>query len=148
MSVRVKTAFISFLQQLQSLFHMVYVRYIIKHLFPNKELGFNVWFNIGFWRNLSVLQFLSIVGLASFTLASFPLGMWLSSFSAGIFYPVSQMVSTVFGMTLIPFNLWMLHKTVGEITFNPSTNFGILLIELSGIISIFGWYMIYQGNAK
>ena len=146
MSTQVKILAISMCQQLQTIFHSVYVRYIIKNLFPNRELNFGVWFSLSFWKNLNPLQFISLVGLAGFTLVSFPLGMWLSSFSAGMFYPLSQIVMTVVGMLLIPFNLWMLQQTVQEITFNNSTLVGILLIEISGFSAIAGWYMIYSGN--
>lgn len=121
-------------------------RYLIKYHISPSELPMWKWFSVAFIKNLKLPQILSLLGIASFTLITFPLGVWIGSFTAGMFLPLSYIFGGIIGLFLIPFNLWTLHKTVEEITFNQQTIFGLVLVEIATIIAIIGWYLIYIGN--
>ncbi|MCK4387119.1 MAG: hypothetical protein KAV41_03520 [Candidatus Pacebacteria bacterium] len=134
-------------RQLVTIIQQNVSRYLIKyHISPEGELPMWKWFSIAFIKSLKMPQILSLLAIAGFTIITFPLGVWLNSFSAGVFYPLSGVFGGIIGLFLIPFNLWTLHKTVGEITFNEQTIFGLVLLEIATVIAIVGWYLIYVGN--
>jgi len=142
----VKVILISLAKQAEGVTHSTLTRYILKNFFSENELPMWQWFNISFWLSLHLTQIVSLLLIASLTLVTFPLGIWLASFNQGMALPVINIYGTVANMVLIPFNLWALHKTVGEIDFNQTTMTGLALIELSGCIALLGWWFIYQGN--
>jgi len=134
------------IRQVESIFQQNVTRYLIKTHISPKELPMWKWFSINFIKTLRLPQILSLMAIASFTLFTFPLGIWLQSFRAGTFLPLGYLFGAVVSLFAIPLSLWSLHKTVGEITFNHQTIVGLVIVELATLILVVGWWLIYVGN--
>jgi len=142
----IKLLLIFVVRFVEGYFHTAITRYIIKTLISVKEIPMWNWFRWSFISGLGWKGFAGLAVIGSFTLITFPLGMWISSFDAGLFYPLSNLYSTIMGMFLIPLNIWTFNKTVHEIPFNRATIMGIVVLEVSSLITIVGWYLIYAGS--
>lgn len=140
-----KVAFIFAAKFVISRLQLVVSRYLVKTHISPKEISFWHWFSPSFLKHLTVSQVLALLGIASFTLLTFPLGVWMGSFGAQLSFPLTGAFSTALGMIMIPVEMWLFHRSVGEIAFNTTTLIGLVLVEVASVIAVVGWIVIYRG---
>jgi hypothetical protein len=97
---------------------------------------------------LSWQQVLGLIIIASFTLITFPLGIWIGSFKLGISIAVSSMIAYAASFVTFPLNTFIMNKFVGEFVYNNTTYLGILLLEGTQVMGVLGWFLVYQGNVQ
>jgi hypothetical protein len=85
--------------------------------------------------------------IASFTVVTFPLGIWLSSFNMGESYPIMNIVTASINLVTFPITLSIM-RNIDNFQFNSKTLTGIALIVLSKLIIIVGLYVMYLGNQE
>jgi len=129
-----------------NIFQVNATRYLVRVQFSSGEIPMMSWFQLETLRAMSFSQFLSLAAIASFTLVSFPLGIWISSFGAGMSYGLNNILITAIGMFTFPLQLWTLQQTVGEVIFNSQTKTGIAVLEVSSLIGVYGWWLVFSGN--
>jgi hypothetical protein len=139
-----KIVLIVFLIQLVATFKNGTTRHIIKNWFTTGELSFFAWFQKYVW-NLSVKQIFGLMIIASFTVVTFPLGIWLSSFKMQDSYAIMNIVTATINIVTFPVTLYMM-KSIDKFQFNARSISGIALIVLSKLIIICGLWFMYQGN--
>jgi hypothetical protein len=83
--------------------------------------------------------------IASFTVVTFPLGIWLSSFKMQDSYAIMNIVTATINIVTFPVTLYMM-KSIDKFQFNARSISGIALIVLSKLIIICGLWFMYQGN--
>jgi len=142
----VSLALLTLLRQAVAVIQTNVTRYLIKNNISSSEISLWKWFSLEFIKALGLKQLLSLLAIASFTLITFPLGIWVSSFSAGLFVPITSIISGIIGLVMFPVNLYSLSRTVHEITFNHQTIMGIIIVEIGSVIGIIGFCFIYLGN--
>lgn len=134
-------------RKLEEVIHSVVSRYIVKHILSDmKELPMWKMLSWTYIRNLTLTQLAGLAVIASFTIITFPLGVWISSFSANKYYPLSAVFSHLIAIVLIPLNLFAFNKVVNEMKFTQTTFLGLLIIEVAMILGAIGWFLIYKGN--
>ena len=141
-----RIAFIVLAQQLMSVFKQNYQRWVIRTHFTSGELSIMKMFSVEFLSSLKLTQVVWLSGLALFTLATFPLGIWLSSFNLGSSYAGINMISGAINLVTFPVAIYTMSTVLGEMQLNRTTWFGILLVVLSKLIIILGCWFMYQGN--
>lgn len=147
MNVGFKVVIVRLLQYFETIFHSTVSRYLIKNFISGGgELHFLKWFSWTFLKSLDAKALLSLAGIASLTLISFPLGVWMGSFNTSVSFPITNLLNTAIGMFMIPFNIWTLSKTVNEMNFNSTVLTGVLIVEVASVIAVYGWYVIYTGS--
>lgn len=134
--------------QLVATFKNNTTRYIIREWFTKGELQFWKWFNPNFLFNLSFKQIFGLAVIASFTLITFPLGIWLGSFSLAKSYPIINMVGAILNLTTFPITLYLMNNVLNEFEYNGKTALGIALIILSKLIIILGCWLMYKGGLE
>ena len=141
-----RIAFIVLCQQLIAVFKQNYQRWVIKTHFTTGELTIMRMFSIDFLSTLTLTQVLWLGGLALFTFATFPLGVWLSSFDMGASYPVMNMISGTINLATFPVAIYTMSTVLGEMELNRTTWAGISLVAASKVIIVIGCWLMYQGN--
>lgn len=144
-----KELVLAILTLLQESVHLVQTnvtRYLIKNNISADEIPFWKWFSWEFIKQLGLKGFVSILVIAGFTLITFPMGIWIGSFSVGVSIPVMCIVGGIIGLVVTPLKFYTLSRTVHEITFNHYTILGLVIVEISSVIGIIGFYFIYLGN--
>jgi len=134
--------------QLVGVFKQNITRFIIREWFTKGELRFIEWFKISFLLNITPKQILGLVIIASFTLLTFPLGIWMGSFSVGKTYPITNMIGAGLNLLTFPVNLYLMVKVLDEMELNQKTVLGIGLIVLSNIIIMMGCWLMYKGGLE
>jgi len=135
------------LQQAINRLKPLYDRFIIRDILSHgKELPAGSWFNISFWRAMSLPQILGVLSLAAFTLVTFPLGIWVGSFSLVVTYPFGNMLGNLAALLIHPIMLFVANKGLNEFVVNRTTmlGFGIVMVSLAG--GAIGWYLILKGG--
>lgn len=131
----------------EDVIHGSVVRYIIKNVLSNaQELPMWKLLSWTYIKNLTIQQFLGLTVIASFTLITFPLGVWINSFPANKYYPLSGIFGHAISLVMIPLNLITYNKLVNEMKFTNTTFLGLVVIEIAMVIGMLGWYLIYKGN--
>jgi len=74
--VTVKLTLLIVAQQLIAIFKTNITRWLIKTFFTTGELPLAKWYTIEFIQTLNLSRILSLGVIASFTLVTFPLGLW------------------------------------------------------------------------
>jgi hypothetical protein len=118
----------------------------IKKFAPNGNLPMTVWFNLEFWKSLTFSQFVGLLSLASFKVVTFPLGVWIGSFSLVQTYPLANLLGNVFALFTHPIFLFLAWKGLGEFVVNSKTMLGFGVVMVSLVTSAVGWYLIYVGG--
>jgi hypothetical protein len=132
--------------QFVAIFKNTTTRYIIREWFRRGELtAFQFAFEV---FNLTPKKVLGLGIIASFTLVTFPLGIWLASFKMGHSYPILGIVGASLNLVTFPFTLYTMSRVLGELEFNSKVWTGIGLIVLSKLIIILGLWFMYRGNIK
>jgi hypothetical protein len=122
-------------------------RYIIREWFSKGELT-AMQFITKNLLHLSPKQFLGLGIIASFTMITFPLGIWLGSFKMGWSYPIMNIVTASLNLITFPITLYSMSKVMNELEFNNKTWIGIGIIVLSKLLIILGCWFMYRGNVK
>lgn len=133
-------------QQLIAVFKQNYQRWVIKTQFTTGELSIMRMFSWDFLSTLTLSQVLWLGGIALFTFATFPLGVWLSSFDMGASYPVMNMLGAAINLMTFPTAIYMMHDVLGELEYTTNTKLGIAIIVVSKLLLILGCWFMYQGN--
>jgi hypothetical protein len=144
--VMVKICLIVLAQQLVAVFKTNYQRWVIKTHFTTGELSIFKMFSLDFLTGLKVSQVAWLFGIALFTFATFPLGVWLSSFNMGNSYPIMNMIGATINLATFPTALYMMHNVLGELEYNMTSKAGIGVIVVSKLLLILGCYLMYRGN--
>lgn len=142
----IKISAIVLAQQLISVFKQNYQRWVIKNQFTTGELSIIRMFSWDFLNNLTINQVVWLGGIALFTFATFPLGVWLSSFDMGASYPVMNMLGATINLATFPTALYMMHNVLGELEYTTDTKIGITIIVASKLLLILGCWLMYRGN--
>jgi len=137
---------IVFAQQIISVFKQNYQRWVIRTHFPKGELSIMKMFSIQFLFSLNLNQAFWLGGLALFTLATFPLGVWLSSFDMGASYPGMNMIGGAINLLTFPVAIYMMSNVMNEMELNKTTLFGISLVAMGKLILVVGCWFMYKGN--
>ena len=131
--------------QVVAIFKSSTTRYIIREWFSSGELNI-LKFGDLIWT-VTPQQVLGLGIIASFTIMSFPLGVWMGSFKMGEAYAIKNLVGSLVNLMTFPFTLWTM-KNLNEFAFNNQTKAGIGLIVLAKLIIIIGTALLYLGNEK
>jgi hypothetical protein len=141
-----KLTFIILIQQLIVIFKSNSTRYIIREWFTRKEIPFYRWYSLTFLKNIGIQQILGLGIIASFTVITFPIGIWLSSFEVGKSYPVVNMIGGIIQLITFPITINIMVNILQEMELNYRTKIGIIIIVLSKLLVILGCYYLYIGN--
>lgn len=133
-------------QQLIAVFKTNYQRWVIKTQFTTGELSIMRMFSWDFLSSLTLSQVVWLGGIALFTFATFPLGVWLSSFDMGASYPVMNMLGAAINLATFPTAIYMMHNVLDELEYTQDTKIGIAVIVLSKLLLIAGCWLMYRGN--
>ena len=119
-------------------------RYIIREWFKKGELtAFEFAFKV---FHITPQQILGLLLIASFTLLTFPLGIWMGSFKMGDSYSITNMVGSILNLVTFPVTLYTMSRVMGELEFNSKTWLGVGLIVVSKLLIILGCWFMYKGN--
>jgi len=143
--VTIKLTLLIVAQQLIAIFKTNITRWLIKTFFTTGELPLAKWYTIEFIQALNLSRILSLGVIASFTLITFPLGLWVSSFNIGKSYPISRIIGTTTFMITFPVNLYLMAYKLRELPINPQTILGAIIIELAYAAATIGAYMMHIG---
>ena len=121
------------------------VRYIIREWFSSGELNILKFGTLVF--KITPQQILGLGIIASFTVLSFPLGVWMGSFKMGEAYAIRNLVGSMANLITLPFTLWTM-KNLNEFVFNNETKAGVGIIVLARLLIIVGTALLYLGNEK
>lgn len=142
----IRVGLISTLQQIVNMIKNLSDRYIIRELLSfGKELPIWKLLSIEYLKQLTLKQVLGLGIIASFTLVTFPIGVWLDSFSKQVSMPIDNIITVAIQMLLFPVNLFLINKTLSEFPITNKIIMGIMLIEIAYFIIIVGWVVIYYG---
>jgi hypothetical protein len=141
-------AFIFFLQQLIVILKKNSTRWIIKNWFTSGEIVFTKWYSIEFLRSLTTQRIVGLGIIASFTLITFPLGIWLASYSTGVSVPITLLLSTGISFFTFPLTIWTMSRVLNEFSLNQTTITGCLIIEFSKFLVLWGGWLLYIGGNK
>ncbi len=131
--------------QLVAVFKRYASRYIIREWFSSGELNILKFGDLVF--KITPQQILGLGIIASFTIISFPLGVWMGSFKMGEAYAIRNLVGSLANLLTFPFTLWTM-KNLNEFVFNNETRAGIGIIVVAKILIIIGTGLLYIGNDK
>jgi len=121
-------------------------RFIIRNYFSKGEIPITKWFTLSFILSLNVSKVLGLIIIASFTLITFPLGIWIASFSVGKSYPVLRFMGGIVNLISLPLNIYMMNKVLNELPINKITVTGFILHEVAFIILLISAYFMYKGG--
>lgn len=125
----------------------LYDRFIIRDILSHgKELPATSWFTLAYWKALSLPQLIGVLSLAGFTAITFPLGVWVGSFSLVITYPFSHILGNLAALLIHPIMLFVANKGLNEFVVNKTTMTGFSIVMVSLVCGAIGWYMIYKGG--
>ena len=141
-----KLSFIVLLRTLIAGMKLNVTRWIVKNWFSSGELYFVKWYSWEFISKLNYIRVLGLIIIASFTLITFPIGMWLASFEMSKSFPIINMIGGLMQFITFPINVFIMNKILMEMSINNTTIMGIIIIELSKILTIIGCYLLYVGN--
>lgn len=143
----VKLLLLLIARKAEEVVHGPAARWIVKNLLSDAtELPIWKLLSWTYIRNLTLSQVAGLVALGSFTIVTFPLGIWISSFEAGKYYPISAVFSHLIAIVMIPLNLVVFNKLVDEMKFTQTTLIGLVIIEFAMVLGAVGWFLIYKGN--
>jgi len=144
-NILVKVAVIILIQQLLAEVKSTYSRWVIRGI-SGDEIGLRRFFNWNFLSGLSISQLVLVTGIAVFTFATFPLGVWMSSLNAGQSYTARVMVGAVVQFIMLPVAIFNLSRVLNELILTPRTMVGIGLVMFSKIIAVLGAWVMSQGQ--
>jgi len=145
-AVFIKLTLLLLLQQFVAIFKNTITRWIIKNLFTAGELPLGEWYSIEFLQALNYSRVAGLVVIASFTLVSFPLGMWIASYSMNNSYPVTRIVNAAMSFVTFPLNFFLMSKVLNEMPVNRQTLSGAFLVLFAQAIMILAGWQLYQGG--
>lgn len=131
--------------QIVAIFKSSTVRYIIREWFSSGELNILKFGTL--ILKINPQQILGLGIIASFTILSFPLGVWMGSFKMGEAYAIRNLVGSLVNLITLPFTLWTM-KNLNEFVFNNETKTGLGIIVIAKILIIIGTALLYLGNEK
>lgn len=99
------------------------------------------------WK-ITPQQMLGLGIIASFTLITFPLGIWMGSFKMGDSFAITNMVGAILNLVTFPATLYAMSTVLEELEMNQKTWIGVGLIVVSKIIIIVGCWFMYKGNQQ
>lgn len=144
-TIFIKLTALILLQQLIAVFKTNITRWIIKTFFTAGELPLGKWYTWEFISAMNASRVFGLVAIASFTLITFPLGIWIASYKLNRSYPIIRIITGSVLMVSFPFNLYIMSQKIQEMPLNRDTLIGAGIIELSYLILVIGsWYM-YKG---
>lgn len=146
MSVLEKVALLAIFETGFSLAKLNVTRWIIKAAFTGGELPLDTWFSWAFLTSLTWQQILGLLGIASMTLITFPLGVWLGSFKLGVSYPVQSIVKVFVTSAMFPLNIFVMHSLLQEFVINRMAVIGIGLVEAGSVLRAIAWWIIIQSQ--
>ena len=98
---------------------------------------------------MNMSRIFGLVAIASFTLITFPLGIWIASYKLNQSYPIIRIITGSVLMVSFPFNLYIMSQKIQEMPLNRDTLIGAGIIELSYLILVIGsWYMYKGANTS
>lgn len=131
--------------QVVAIFKSSTVRYIIREWFSSGELNILKFGDLVL--KITPQQIMGLGIIASFTIISFPLGVWMGSFKMGEAYAIRNLVGSLVNLITLPFTLWTM-RNLNEFAFNNETKAGLGIIVLAKILIIIGTALLYLGNDK
>jgi len=144
-SLMIKIGAIVLAQHLLAIVKRNYTRWVIRQITPG-ELPAWRFFNPEFLLGLNWTQVFMLCSIAVFTIATFPLGIWLGSFKIGVSYSVFNMLTGIITLCSFPITLYIMSRVLEEFRFNNLTWLGIGAVTLGKIVIILGCYFMYLGN--
>ncbi len=141
-----KLSILVFIQTIIATFKLNVTRWIIKNLFSRGEIPLGKWYSLEFLLSLNIPKILGLIIIASFTLITFPLGVWIASFKLGYSFPIMNMLGFAIQFITFPINIFIMNTILVEMAINNKTVFGIIIIEISKILGIIGCWLLYIGN--
>lgn len=142
----VKLSVLTIVLRLVATFKNNITRWIIKNWFTSGELPLAKWYTWEFIQALNAQRVFGLIVIASFTLITFPLGMWIASFRASDSWAVQNIIGYIVGGLVLPVNLFIMNKYINEMQFNRTTILGGVIVEVGCLAFIVGSYLIYRGN--
>lgn len=145
-AVMIRLAVLLLAQQFIAIFKNTITRWIIKNVFTAGELPIGKWYTVEFVQALNFSRVAGLAVIASFTLVSFPLGMWIASFPMDQSYPVTRIMSAAMSFITFPINFYLMSKTLNEMPINRATVSGAFLVLLAQAIMVLAGWQLYQGG--
>lgn len=144
-AVFIKLTLLILAQQLVAVFKTNITRYLIKTFFTEGRLPMAKWYTLEFIQALNFSRVASLGIIASFTLITFPLGIWIASYRLNQSYPVIRIITGIVLMGSFPINFYTMSKVLNEMPINNQTIFGAAIIEISYLVLIAGSWIMYNG---
>lgn len=141
----IKLSLLVLAQQFIAIFKTNITRWLIKTFFTTGELPLAKWYTWAFIQSLNLSRVISLAVIASFTLVTFPLGMWIASHRVGLSYPVIRMIGGLMLLVTFPANIYTMNRVLQELPLNPQTILGAIIIEASHAILVVGAWIMYNG---
>lgn len=141
----IKLSLLIFAQQFIAIFKTNITRWLIKTFFTTGELPLAHWYTPEFIQALNLSRIASLAVIASFTIVTFPLGMWIASYKVGQSYPVIRMIGGIMLLVTFPANIYAMSHILQELPLNPQTILGALIIEASHALLVVGAWIMYNG---
>lgn len=143
----VKILLLLIAQRLERVLQSTVSRYIIRnHLSDFKELPIWKLLSWSYVKSLTLSKLFGLGVIASFTLVSFPLGVWIGSFAINKYLPLSNAMAYSIEIFTVPLMLFVFNKFLSEMELNRSVLIGLGLVEVGYFVVAVGWFMIYRGN--
>ena len=134
-----------FAQQLIAVFKQNLTRYLIKTHFSENTIPLGKWYTIEFIQSLTFSRLLSLGIIAAFTLVTFPLGIWIASFSMADSFPMIRVIRGCLLLVTFPLNFYTMSKVLNEMPINRNTLLGGAVMWVSYALLAVGSYIMYQG---
>jgi len=145
-AVLIKLTILLLAQQFIAIFKNTITRWIIKNVLTSGELPIGQWYSVDFIKALNVSRVAGLAVIASFTLVSFPLGMWIASFKMDQSYPITRIISAAMSFITFPINFYLMSKTLKEMPINRTTLTGAFLVLFAQAIMVLAGWNLYQGG--
>lgn len=141
-----KLSILVFSRTMVSILKLNVTRWIIKNWFTAGELPLGKWYTWSFISQLNLQRLFGLGVIASFTLVTFPIGVWLASFEMSKSFPIINMIGGTMNFITFPINIFFMNKILVEMAINKTTMLGIIIIEISKILTVVGCWFLYVGN--
>jgi hypothetical protein len=123
-------------------------RWLIKNVLSENgtKIPMLKWFNWEYLTSRTLMQYLSLAFIASFTLVTFPLGIWIQSFEAWKYWHTQGIIVNILSIIFTPLTALGFWGTVHELKLTQTTIFGLAIVEFGFALCVVGWYFVGQGN--
>ena len=143
-----KLILIGLAQMLIGIIKSTSTRWIVRTLFTGGELPAAKWYTVEFISALNASRVGGLLLIASFTILTFPLGMWKGSFNIGFSYSFGRLYLSALSLIMFPVQIYIMKYQLNEFVLNKTTITGIVGHMVAYLLMILSAWFMYQGNLE